>query len=280
MKPAILALATFCAAFAVMLALAAAAPATAALDFVVGDEVGDTFGTEGSVQHDILTVSGLTSDGNFSMTIAFAGPIEPPDSGGPNALNGFILFDTDQDAATGINVDDDIAQFCPAPLGIGQDVGLTLFDYTSEGAALYSSTGFGDPQVDLGRIPIDFIDQSITFTIPLDLLGGDELFNVSVVVGSFVGPPKGKIPESDPTDCAPGDGGFIDTAGLLATPVPTATVTSEPAAATPPAAVDELPPAGVGGSSGRNLPRVALWASLGLAGLTLAAAGWRMARSR
>jgi hypothetical protein len=278
MKPAILALATVVAAIGLALTLASTTPAHAELDFVVGDPVGDTLGV-GAVQHDITTVSGLTDATNFYLTIGFVGPIEPPDSGTPNALLGFVVFDTDQDPSTGMNIDEEIAQFCPEPLGVGAEATLSLFFY-ADGAAQLTDADGGL----LADVPLTFHDDaSFTATIPLAALGGDELFNFAAVMGTGVPFGKGKA-EAEVTDCAPEDGGFIDTAGLLATPVPTATATAtstlEPAAATPTATAAAIALPNTGDGAGPSSQRWWFWPAAALAALVFVAGGYAVARRR
>lgn len=235
------------------------ARATPDFNFTIPDPVGDTFGLD-PVQHDIVSVSGSSDGTNFVLTVEFADTIAAPDSGSPIKLGGFVTFDTDQNLATGVNVDADIAQFCPQPLNLGAEANLAIFAYAGGTAPLLALPG-GAPITD---VPITFDTTSFTAVIPLSALGGDELFNFAVLMG-------GNDPKSDEeiTDCAPDDGGFIDTAGIQVTPTattavapsPTGTATLEPPAPTATAAARTLPVTGAngGGPSAPWLP----WLLLG-----------------
>ncbi|MGB2695214.1 MAG: hypothetical protein WBD55_08515 [Dehalococcoidia bacterium] len=251
----------------------AATHANPDFDFAVADPAGDTFGV-GPVQHDIVSVSGVSDGTNFIVTVEFADAVAEPDSGSPTKVQGFVTFDADQDLATGINVDADIAQFCPGPLGLGAEQNLQLFNYAGGVAPLYDFAAASSTDV-----PVTFGVNSFTATIPISALGGDELFNFAVLAG-------GNDPQSDEeiTDCAPGDGGFIDTADYL--PTPTVTKTAQPptvtqALPTPTSTVAAvtLPATGLdSGSRGGWLPWLLLGA--GVAGAIAGLAAFSRHRAR
>ena len=254
------------------------------VDFTVPDPAGDTFGS-GGVLHDITSVSGSSDGTDFVLTVEFAEGISPPngasspavafahgisaaDGPPPAAVTGLVDFDTDQDSATGGRSLIDI--FCADPSNMGVEASLSLAEYNS-----------GTGTVPLGGIdvPVTFAASSFTITIPLSSLGGDDIFNFGMVVGTLI----------QPTDCAPDDGGFIDTSGFqvqptaTATPAgPTPTATETATAPTPTATVVAitLPETGYGPSGGRPLGRPLLpWGLVAVGGLALATASrWNLRR--
>lgn len=153
-------------------------------------------------QHDIVSFAVEPIGTDLFVEMFFNGNISPPNSGQPDALVGFVDFDTDQNPATGILSASDF--FCPMPAGIGSEFFLNL------------SPG-GASVVDVGAFVVTPIMPTFTATsfsvlIPLAVLGGDDgIVDATTVIGT--------VPE--PTDCAP-NGGFITsgdgvpTAGALA----------------------------------------------------------------
>jgi hypothetical protein len=151
-------------------------------DFEVEDPLEDTFG-EGRINHDVTLVSSEADDSTVCLRVEFAGPIEPADSEGDRSLIGFIEFDTDEDSDTGEFPLTDY--FCPDESGMGVEAWLDLRD-VSDGAA-----AIGDEVV-----PVSFDGNAFTAAIPVSALGGDDSFNLAMVLGT---------PE-EPTDCAPNGG--------------------------------------------------------------------------
>jgi hypothetical protein len=82
---------------------------------VTGDPVGDGFG---NMVHDIDQFSISTDGVELTVRIDFVNPISLPGSGQPDEVFGFIDFDTDQNAGTGILSNPSV--FCPGPSGLGQ----------------------------------------------------------------------------------------------------------------------------------------------------------------
>ena len=168
----------------------------------VADPIGDTFGT-GAVQHDITSFSAYYTATELIISVTFAGTISPGDSGQPDAVVGYIDFDTDQDPTTGglSSVDGN----SPYTTGLGVDYFVDLFDYNS---ATGDTPVLDDTGTEVGRAPVSFTSNSFTVRVPLALIGGDNgIVDTATVLGTR--------PEA--TDACP-NGGYI-TSSVLA-PVP------------------------------------------------------------
>jgi hypothetical protein len=158
-----------------------ACPETPNFSYQVDDPTDDAFGS-GSVLHDITAVSGEGDDTTLCLTVEFAGPVEPADAGSDHSLDGFVEFDTDEDATTG---DAPIVdQLCSDSAGMGVDATLDLFTVSDGAATIFP----GDENV-----AVSFDGNSFTAVIPLSALGGDDAFNFAMVLGT----------SDEPTDCAP-----------------------------------------------------------------------------
>ena len=171
----------------------------------VADPIGDTFGT-GAVQHDITSFSAYYTTTELIVSVTFAGTIAPGDSGQPNAVVGFIDFDTDQDSTTGIlsNVD----FYSPYTTGLGVDYCVDLFLYSS---ATGDTSVLDDTGAEVGKAPVSFTSNSFTVRVPLALIGGDDgIVDTATVLGTIL----------EPTDACP-NGGYITSSS--AAPVPTIT---------------------------------------------------------
>ncbi|MEX1255463.1 MAG: hypothetical protein WEE64_14085 [Dehalococcoidia bacterium] len=225
--------------------------------FSVPDPEGDTFGSPPPAAPDITNVAGTIDSTTFTLSVQFADDVSPPDSGAPDAISGFVVFDTDQDASTGVYVDTEIAQFCPQPLAIGSDVTLQLFNYQGGGAPMIRTPG-GQLIV---QAVITFDGPSFTAVMPLSALGDDD-FNFAVLVA----PPDIPI-----TDCAPGDGGTIDTTAFQTAPTATATERPPPSPTDTPAPTATTAPSGLpvlGGGEPRE-SAAPVWLATGLGALAL-----------
>jgi hypothetical protein len=285
-------------------------------EFCVPDPGGDTINTGplGATpgKHDIIQVCASSAGGNFTLTIDFSDPISPPSGGvmqqgrgfgsgvGGGELVGFIDFDTDQDPTTvgdfglviagGHPFTSNVTEFCPNPSGMGIEAFVDLFSYDG----VTGTAPLVGPNVD---VPVTYGAQSLTVSIPLSELGGDKNFNFGMVLGNF----------DSPTDCFPGDGGFIKPSQEKSTPTPTATDTPTPtptftptstptvtdtppptatptATDTPPAptatvaSVSQFPDTGVGSTGG---PDAIVWVIAATSSLSIAAAlGLWIARRR
>jgi hypothetical protein len=157
------------------------------------DPTGDTYGI-GAVQHDITSFSAYYTATELMVTVEFAGTISPSDSGLPNAIFGYIDFDTDQNPATGMmsNVD----AWSPYTTGLGVDYFVDLGGYSS---ATGDTPMLDDTWTEVGRAPVSFTSNSFTVTVPLSLIGGDDgIVDTATVLGTYY----------EPTDACP-NGGYI-----------------------------------------------------------------------
>jgi hypothetical protein len=173
-----------------------ACPATPKVQFSVTDTVGDATGT-GPVRHDITSVTATADATTFCLTVNFAGTIAPADSGLDRTVVGFIEFDTDANPKTGIRGATEA--FCRPPAGLGVETTLDLFS-VAQGQARMVPGG--------EVVPVSFETSSFTAAIPLTALGGDAVFNASMVVGT----------PAEPTDCAPDGAAFHSPDGSLVFP--------------------------------------------------------------
>ena len=93
------------------------------------DPTSDTFGV--SPLHDVtdmlLTNNGIT----LTVRVEFKGPIDYPNSGSANEVRGFLDFDTDQDASTGIASHASTYPSCSDCSTLGTDYYIDLSSYDS-----------------------------------------------------------------------------------------------------------------------------------------------------
>jgi hypothetical protein len=156
------------------------------------DPTGDTYGYW-AVQHDITSFSACYTATQLIITVEFAGPISAYDSGLPNAVDGYIDFDTDQNPATGMSSNVDF--YSPYTSGLGVDYFVSL-DYSS---ATGDTPVSDDTGTEVGRAPVSFTSNSFTVRVPLSLIGGDDgIVDTATVVGTVL----------EPTDACP-NGGYI-----------------------------------------------------------------------
>lgn len=168
------------------------------------DALADTFG---AATYDIAGMKTSRSSTTLTVTITF-NPATPPTLPAPGAvvgpgdLAGFIGFDTDRSALTGIPSANSF--YCPTlpPSAIGVDFFIDLFsrnaagDYSVISAATLAPVGFATPNL---------VGNDLTLTVPLTDLGGDDgITDMNSVQGDDVGP----------TDCVPDEGGAVATGEL------------------------------------------------------------------
>lgn len=184
-------------------------PVTPTFSFSVPDPVGDNFGLP-SPNHDIIAVSGEGDASTFCLTVDFAGPVDPYDSGSAQKVIGWVEFDTDQNAATG--GPGLLEFFCPDSTGMG--IEAQLHTWASGG---YGSFTSGE------LVPITFGTTSFMVAIPISVIGGDTAFDFGLLMGYTFGATL------DWSDCAPYDGGCIKSQGhICGEPSPTPTDTPTP----------------------------------------------------
>lgn len=171
-------------------------PATAS------DPVGDTFGT-GSPQLDATSYSATFGGGVLELKVTFATPISAPDSGQPNAVDGFLDIDADQNGNTGRQSNVDAINNESA--GLGNEFFVDLFSYNSaDGRAdLVDDTENDLPVV--GRVPVQVTSTELTVLIPLGLMGDDGRVDTAVVIGTV----------QEPTDVVPNQGSVASTRGQV-----------------------------------------------------------------
>ena len=173
------------------------------------DSLGDSYGIQ-SVQHDILDLSAYSDDSELHVSVAFAetispcnAPCESPEDGALDALVGFLDLDLDRDATTGALAFSDLNSTADTGLGVEACAAFEFYDEDAGGLPVLLL--IGEDFVEVGRVPVDFGTHSVSFSIPLSLLGDDSTMNIAGVFGNarpFFGD------GAEPTDVAP-DIGFI-----------------------------------------------------------------------
>ena len=160
--------ATSCGAFVADAALRGAA---SGLNPVVLDPIGDVRpGPSPGQEADIASVKSTYDMESLSFTVNFAGPISPPSATGLG-LFGFIDIDTDQNPATGINSNANVFFTPRIPLGV--DYSIDVFsEWVHPGIVDVISRRESRLTV-VGRVPITFTETSLSVTVPLSVLGGD-----------------------------------------------------------------------------------------------------------
>lgn len=169
------------------------------------DPTGDTFGT-GTFLPDLTLASASTQDA-VTITLQFAQPIAPSLAGAPNSIAGYIDIDSDQNAATGQFASTDLFRADSGSTGLGDEYMVALFQ-NPDGTL---------PVIDLangssgGYVMPTFTATSVSFTIPLAMLGNDEgNLNLAAVVGSMQ-EPTDIIPNAQHLTLGSGGGGGCTT---------------------------------------------------------------------
>jgi hypothetical protein len=176
-----------------------ASPTTDENTTTVSDPIGDVFGS-GAVQWDATALTLTRDPGGITVAIDFSSELVSPTSGDPAAMIGFVEFDVDQDATTGVA--STVDEFRPnnGSTGMGTDYALVLSNYASD-----SSVAVIDAMGSLiGRVKPVFDARRVTIRIPLALLGGDDgRLNAAAIVGV----------RGVPSDIVPEDGHLTSAAG-------------------------------------------------------------------
>jgi hypothetical protein len=176
-----------------------ASPTTDENTTTVSDPIGDVFGS-GAVQWDATALTLTRDPGGITVAIDFSSDLVSPTSGDPAAMMGFVEFDVDQNAATGVA--STVDEFRPnnGSTGMGTDYALVLSNYASD-----SSVAVIDAMGSLiGRVKPVFDARRVTIRIPLALLGGDDgRLNAAAIVGV----------RGVPSDIVPEDGHLTSAAG-------------------------------------------------------------------
>ena len=160
---------------------------------IVFDPEGDTFG-DGPMTYDIHAIKSIESvvvGANLEITIDFFGLVFPASSFDLLAVYGFIDLDTDQDAGTtGSNSQVVLGShqtgshqsfFTTTSSGLGIEYYIDLDDNITPGKVSVVEAATNS---EVGLAPISFTTQSLTVSVPLAMLGGDDgLVNFGAIVG-------------------------------------------------------------------------------------------------
>ena len=154
------------------------------------DPLGDSYGID-SVQHDILDLSAYYDASHLHVTIAFAETISPCNEqcleGLPvDALKGFLDLDLDRDATTGALAFSDLNSAADTGLGVEACAAFEFYDEEEGGLPILLLVG--EDFVEVDRVPVDFATHSVSFSIPLVMLGHEGPMNLAGVFGTTAGP--------------------------------------------------------------------------------------------
>ena len=165
----------------------------------VADPLGDTYGID-AVQQDILDISAYYDTSDLHVTVVFAESISPCNEqcvGGllpVDALKGFLDLDLDRDASTGGLAFSDLNSPADTGLGVEACAAFEFYDEEEGGLPIFLLNGeFFDV---VGYVPVDFDTHSVSFSIPLSMLGQEGPMNLAGVFGT----------SSNHTDVAPNIG--------------------------------------------------------------------------
>ena len=155
------------------------------LGFPFSDPAGDTLantGGPGPQAIDLLEITGTYKADSLIMTLRFAAPVRPFGAQAPNSLEGFLEFDTDENASTGPPpISNEFG--ANAPLGVNYAIVLRSSDTTV--VQIISTLGGGSPS----PARAEYIGSSLTIRIPLALFGNDDgNFKFAGVIGTLPRP--------------------------------------------------------------------------------------------
>lgn len=146
-----------------------------------GDAV-DTFG-EGPPLHDLGVVEVTHGAMNLDVSIMFYGPVEPPSSGDPNLVIGFVELDVDQDPGTGVPPVQNTLSPPFTTLAMGVEYLILVDDFNGQVTVLDALT-----QAPVAAAPVIYGAQSISFSIPLEAIDADGPVHFSALFGSLAQP--------------------------------------------------------------------------------------------
>lgn len=152
---------------------------------IINDSQGDaadTFGAGGPLLDiSFLSYSVIATD--LEVTLGFYTPIAAPSAALVNSVVGEIGFDTDQNPATGTFPIQNVyaPPFTSVALGIDFIADLFSEDITP---------GFIDildqNLSTVGSVPITYLPNSLSFLVPLAMLGGDDgVMDITAAIGTF-----------------------------------------------------------------------------------------------
>ena len=141
-------------------------------------------------RHDILSTSVSMTNEHVCLRFDFAAPVDPPDAGTEDAIDGRLFLDTDSNRRSG---------FTPFLCGWEREFGVDVsFDFADGSGQFLRPRGGGGPQD--GRFVIAlFEERSMTLIFPQEVIGGDSAFRFVAQV---------KRIGQDGEDCTP-DRSFI-----------------------------------------------------------------------
>jgi hypothetical protein len=156
------------------------------------DPSGDTFGAP-NTPHDIANLDALLSPSSVTFVVDFYNEIVPPSAFSATSVAGYIDVDLDQNPLTGAVAKK--SEFSPAgDSRLGSEFHIDLFsERFHAGEAELVDTATVQP---IGMAAVTYSATSFSVVVPLELLGGDSLFNYGLIVGDFL----------DVSDEAPNDG--------------------------------------------------------------------------
>ena len=141
-----------------------------------------------AVQQDILDISAYYDTSDLHVTVVFAESISPCNEqcvGGllpVDALKGFLDLDLDRDASTGGLAFSDLNSPADTGLGVEACAAFEFYDEEEGGLPIFLLNGeFFDV---VGYVPVDFDTHSVSFSIPLSMLGQEGPMNLAGVFGT------------------------------------------------------------------------------------------------
>ncbi len=162
------------------------------------DPVGDTFGV-GATQLDLTSLTATASDDTLVVELVFAGSVSAPDSGNPDALDGFIDLDTDQDGTTGDVPWTDFRRTDGGQTGMGNEYYVDFFGYDAVAGTVEVIEESSETLAGVAAITFD--NSIARVEIPLSMIGGSGSVDVATIIGTL----------SELTDLAPNQGSLSAT---------------------------------------------------------------------
>ena len=153
----------------------AIAPDAGILAFNLTDPANDTTGQGAAGMpkaHDLLSFRGDFKRDSLILTLTFAGPVMPTNSGDPLAITGSVEFDIDDSAATGASP---FANLFGGTANLGVEY---LIAVGTSPATMFSATGSR-------TVPSSLSGSTIVVRIPMQMLGNDDgNFGMVGVIGT------------------------------------------------------------------------------------------------
>lgn len=142
------------------------------------------------MRHDIVTATAGLDGGAVRVGLQFAESVEPPSTGGARSLVGFLDFDIDQNAGTGVNsanAEFGLSRGGVATLdGLGVEYYIDLFSEASDSGRADLLDALTGERV--GTVSVEFSTNTVSFLVPQSFLLGSERLNMGAVVGTLEGP--------------------------------------------------------------------------------------------